>query len=378
MGKAGPLSSFSFEAAGAKTRVLVGEGAYAGLDRRLRAIAPGRWFLVTSKKIFKLHGDRILAGGAEGVLSKTPLFVPDGEKAKTWKVLGELLQELMRRGLRRDGGVVAFGGGTVGDVAGLAAALALRGVPIVQAPTTLLAACDSALGGKTAVDLPSGKNLAGAFHAPRLVVVDTATLGTLPLRAFRSGLAEVVKTSFLDAGFHRAMARLEMPLAAREFAAVAEAVRRSLAVKARAVSRDPFERTGERAALNLGHTVGHALETASGHRLQHGEAVSWGLLAALRLSVTRAGLAPAIADAMARRVLRLVSPPVPSPAAVRGTPDLLAGDKKADRAGFNAVLLAGPGRPLLVRVEKTELAGAFEEALGRYNSVGWVSPGFRA
>jgi 3-dehydroquinate synthase len=377
LGKARQLSSFSLVAAGARTDVVVGDGAYAGLGRRLAAIAPGRWFLITSKKIFKLHGDRILAGGAEGVLSKNPLFVPDGEAAKTWLVLGRLLQELMRRGLRRDGGVVALGGGTVGDVAGLAAALALRGVPIVQAPTTLLAACDSALGGKTAVDLPSGKNLAGAFHAPRLVVVDTSTLGTLPLRAFRSGLAEVVKTSFLDAGFHRAMARLETPLAAREVAAVTEAVRRSLAVKARAVSRDPFERTGERAALNLGHTVGHALETASGHRLAHGEAVAWGLLAALRLSVARAGLAPAIADALARRVLRLVSPPVPSPAAARGMPALLAGDKKADRAGLNAVLLAGPGRPMLVRVERAELAGAFEETLGRYNKVGWVSPGFR-
>ncbi|MDL2716408.1 MAG: 3-dehydroquinate synthase family protein [Acidobacteriota bacterium] len=369
---------FSFVAAGARTDVFVGEGAYAGLDKRLAAIAQGRWFLITSKKIFKLHGQLLLAGGAGRVLSKNPLFVPDGEAAKTWDVLGELLQELMRRGLRRDGGVVAFGGGTVGDVAGLAAALALRGVPVVQAPTTLLAACDSALGGKTAVDLPSGKNLVGAFHAPRLVVVDTAMLETLPLRAFRSGLAEVVKTSFLDAAFHRAMARLEVPLAAREPTAVAEAVRRSLAVKARAVGRDPFERTGERAALNLGHTVGHALETASGHRLQHGEAVAWGLLAALRLSVARAGLAPRTADALMQRVMRLVSPPVPSPAAVRGMPGLLMADKKADRAGLNAVLLAGPGRPMLVRVETAELARAFDEALGRYNRVGWVSPGFRA
>jgi 3-dehydroquinate synthetase len=149
-------------------------------------------------------------------------------------------------------------------------------------------------------------------------------------------------------------------------------------VKARAVSRDPFERTGERAVLNLGHTVGHALETASGHRLQHGEAVAWGLLAALRVSVARAGLAAETADALARRILRLVSPPVPSPAAVRGMPVLLAGDKKADRAGLNAVLLAGPGRPTLARVERAELAEAFEEALGRYNKVGWVLPGFRA
>ncbi len=378
MGRARPLSSFSFEAAGARTDVLVGPGALLSLGAHLGRIAPGRWFLITSKKIFRLHGSSLFAGGVERVLSKDPLFVPDGEAAKTWTVLGGLLEELMRCGLRRDGGIVALGGGTVGDVAGLAAALALRGVPVVQAPTTLLAAADSALGGKTAVDLSSGKNLVGAFHSPRLVVVDTRTLETLPLRAFRSGLAEVVKTSFLDAGFNRAMARLERPLASREAAAVTEAIRRSLVVKARAVARDPFERTGERAALNLGHTVGHALETASGHRLQHGEAVAWGLLAALRLSVARARLAPGVADALARRVMTLVLPPVPSAAAVRGMPDLLAGDKKADRAGLNAVLLAGPGGPMLVRVERAELAGAFEEALGRYNRVGWVSPGFHA
>lgn len=372
------LSFFSFEAAGARTDVVVGEGAYAGLEARLAAIAPGRWFLITSKKVFLLHGNLLSAGGAERVLSDKPLFVPDGEAAKTWGVLGRLLEELMRRGLRRDGGVVCLGGGTVGDVGGMAAALALRGVPVVQAPTTLLAACDSALGGKTAVDLPQGKNLAGAFHPARLVVVDTSTLSTLPPRAFRSGLAEVVKTSLLDARFHRAMARLEAPLAARDPAAVAEAVRRSLAVKARAVAADPFECTGERAALNLGHTVGHALETASKHRLQHGEAVAWGLLAALRLSVARAGLGPATADALARRVLRLVSPPCPSRAAICAMPDLLAGDKKADRAGLRAVLLTSPGRPSLVRVEREELTGAFEDALERYNRVGWVSPGFPA
>ena len=371
------LSSFSFVAAGARTEVLVGEGAYAGLDTRLRVLAPGRWFLISSKKVFLLHGGSLLAGGGER-LDPKPLFVPDGEAAKTWNVLGRLLEELVRRGLRRDGGVVALGGGTVGDVAGLAAALALRGVPVVQAPTTLLAASDSALGGKTAVDLPSGKNLAGAFHAARLVVVDTSTLETLRLRAYRSGLAEVVKTSMLDAGFHRAMARLEAPLSAREPAAVSEAVRRSLGVKARAVARDPFERTGERAALNLGHTVGHALETASGHRLEHGEAVAWGLLAALRLSVTRAGLPRGTAKALAGRVVRLVRAPRPSAAAVRGVSALLCADKKANRLGLRAVVLAGPGRAVLVSADATELLEAFEGVLARYNRVGWVLPGFPA
>ncbi len=362
-------SSFSFVAAGARTQVVVGEGALRDVDARLGRIAPGRWFLISSRKIFNLHGPKLFAGGVEN-LDPKPLFVPDGEAAKTWSVLGRLLEELVRRGLRRDGGIVALGGGTVGDVAGFAAALALRGVPVVQAPTTLLAASDSALGGKTAVDFPTGKNLAGAFHAPRLVVVDTSTLETLPTRAYRSGLAEVVKASMLDAGFHRAMARLEAPLAARAPAAVPEAVRRSLLVKSRAVADDPFERTGERAALNLGHTVGHALETASGHRLEHGEAVAWGLLAALRLSVTRAGLAPWMAEALSERVARLVSPPRPSAAAARAVPALLRADKKADRAGLRAVLLARPGRTVLARVEAGELVEAFEGALGSYNTVG--------
>jgi 3-dehydroquinate synthetase len=370
------ISAFSFAAAGARTQVVVGDGALGSLRARLGPIAPGRWFLITSKKIFQLHGPSLLAGG-KGNLDPKPLLVPDGEAAKTWAVLGGLLEELMGRGLRRDGGVVALGGGTVGDVAGLAAALALRGVPVVQVPTTLLAASDSALGGKTAVDLEAGKNLAGITHAPRLVLVDTSVLETLPDRAYRSGLAEVVKTSMLDAGFHRAMARLEAPLARRDSRAVAEAVRRSLRVKARAVARDPFERTGERATLNLGHTIGHALETASHHHLQHGEAVAWGLLAALTLSVTRAGLAPAVAGTMGSRVLRLVVPPRPSPAALRAFPALLPADKKADRKGLRAVLLARPGQVVLTRVEAGELREALASVLARYNTFGWVLPGFR-
>ena len=358
---------FSFIAAGARTDVIVGAGALGSLDARLADIAPGRWFLISSKKIFRLHGHLLLAGGAERVRSKEILFVPDGEAAKTWKVLGRLIEELVRRGLRRDGGVVALGGGTVGDVAGLAAALALRGVPVVQAPTTLLAASDSALGGKTAVDLPQGKNLAGAFHAPRLVVADTDVLATLPDRAFRSGLAEVVKTSMLEAAFHRAMARLEAPLAAHEPAAVAEAVFRSLRVKASVVAKDPFERTGRRAALNLGHTAGHALETASAHRLLHGEAVAWGLLAALRLSVARAGLDEDAANALAGRVRTLVRPPRPRDGEVRDARRFLASDKKADRLGLAAVLLVRPGLVRRVRVSAREVSAALEEACARYN-----------
>jgi 3-dehydroquinate synthase len=301
------------------------------------------------------------------MLEGPPIFVPDGEAAKTWDVLGCLLEELIRRGLRRDGGIVALGGGTVGDVAGLAASLALRGVALVQAPTTLLAAADSALGGKTAVDLPAGKNLAGTFHAPRLVVVEPAVLETLKSRDVRSGLAEVVKCSFLDARFDRAMTALETRLLGSKPDAVAEAAYRSLRLKARLVSDDPVETRGLRVFLNLGHTVGHALETASGRRLTHGEAVAWGLLTALEVSVRRAGLPSGTADRLACRVMALVKPPAPGPEALAGWRTHLRVDKKSDRSGLKVVLLRRPGRPVVARVTPRDVATGLNAVLGRYN-----------
>ena len=364
---ASPSGRFRFSAGGAWTEVVVGEGAFGILGSRLHGIAPGRWFVVSSRPVYRRHGAALLAGARSADLDPRPLLVPDGEAAKTWAVLGRLLSELSNRGLKRDGGLVALGGGTVGDVAGLAAALALRGVPVVQVPTTLLAAADSALGGKTAVDLPAGKNLAGAFHMPRLVAVEPGVLATLPPRAWRSGLAEVVKSALLSRTFYRAMPRLAPGLARRDPAAVAEAVRRSLAMKAAVVAADPFERRGRRYALNLGHTVGHALEAASGYGLTHGEAVAWGLLAALRISEARAGLAPRVAAAARSWVLELVRPPLPPPAARKRWMARLPADKKSDRAGLLAVLLAEPGRVALRRVTPRELAAAFSANLPSYN-----------
>ena len=364
---ASPSGRFRFRAGGVETEVVVGENAFGVLGKRLFGIAPGRWFVVSSRPVFRRHGAALLAGTRGADLDPRPLLVPDGEAAKTWTVLGRLLCELSERGLRRDGGIVALGGGTVGDVAGLAAALALRGVPVVQAPTTLLAAVDSALGGKTAVDLPAGKNLAGAFHMPRLVAVDTRVLATLPPRAWRSGLAEVVKSALLSPAFYRAMPRLVPGLARRDPAAVGEAVRRSLAMKASVVAADPFERRGRRFALNLGHTVGHALEAASGYRLTHGEAVAWGLLAALHLSESRAGLAPRVAGAARAWIGGLVRPPLPPRAARERWTTRLPADKKADRGGLVAVLLAEPGRVVRGRVTPRELAAAFSANLPSYN-----------
>ncbi|MBK9966099.1 MAG: iron-containing alcohol dehydrogenase [Holophagales bacterium] len=174
------LRTFRFAAAGVPCEVCVGAGALERLPGALGRIAPGRWLVVSSEPVLTAQGHRLSEAlrGTPG-LDPEPLLVPDGEAAKTWTVLGKLLSEMARRGLARDGGVVAFGGGTVGDVAGLAASLALRGVPVVQVPTTLLAAADSALGGKTAVNLPAGKNLAGTFHHPRFVCVDPRLLSSL-------------------------------------------------------------------------------------------------------------------------------------------------------------------------------------------------------
>ncbi len=297
-------------------------------------------------------------------LDPEPLLAPDGEAAKTWAVLGRLLSEVARRGLARDGGIVAFGGGTVGDVAGLAASLALRGVPVVQVPTTLLAAADSALGGKTAVNLPAGKNLAGTFHHPRLVCVDPGLLSSLSERDHRSGLAEVFKSALLSASFWRRLPSLVDGLASRQESALAEAVERSLRMKADVVSRDPDEALGLRHTLNLGHTVAHALEGASGYRLRHGEAVAWGLLASLRLSAARGFLPERTAARIEGLVRELLKPPPLSGAVRRGWPAFLGADKKRDLGGLRDVLLEGPGRPRLERVTAAELVASLPTDAG--------------
>jgi 3-dehydroquinate synthase len=231
-------------------------------------------------------------------------------------------------------------------------------------PTTLLAAADSALGGKTAVNLADGKNLAGTFHHPRLVCVDTRLLASLSERDHRSGLAEVVKSALLSASFWRRLPALAGGLAARDEDALAEAVDRSLRLKAAVVSRDPDEALGFRHFLNLGHTVAHALEAASAYRIRHGEAVSWGLLAALRLSTARGLLAPPTASRAAALVKELLSPPPLSRAIRAAWPSHLGSDKKKDLGGLRDVLLASPGQPRLERVTEAELVASLPDEGG--------------
>lgn len=290
---------------------MVGSGALAAAEERLGGWLDGRTvFVVTTPRVGALHGAR-LAWVDRRAARRVTLEVPDGEAAKTLEQAGRLWREMVAAGGKRDSRVVALGGGSVGDLAGFAAGCFLRGVEVVQAPTTLLAQVDAAIGGKTGIDLPEAKNAVGLFHHPAAVVADTDVLATLPRRELAAGLVEAVKMALvLDAElFERLESRLE-PLLAAEPEALAPAVAAAAAAKAAVVERDPAE-AGERRVLNLGHTLGHALESALGYRgLLHGEAVAYGLLFALRLAAPR-GLDPEVA-ARARGLLgRLGLPPLP-------------------------------------------------------------------
>lgn len=279
----------------AHSRVRIARGGLARLGAFVRATTGARRaVLVSDARVGRLYGAAAARSLARAGIAVDRVTVPAGEAAKRTRVLERVWESLAASGLGRDGAVVALGGGSVGDLAGFAAATWLRGVTWVGVPTTVLAQVDASVGGKTAVDLASGKNLVGAFHQPAGVLVDADTLATLPARQRRNGLAEVVKTGFaVDASlWHWLEARLDA-LADGEPAALAGAVKRSIAAKARVVQADEREREGGgRSALNFGHTLGHALEAALDYRVAHGEAVAVGMRAAAWLSVRVAGLKP--------------------------------------------------------------------------------------
>jgi 3-dehydroquinate synthase len=261
--------------------ILVAAGALATVGAELAKRRVGRKVvLVSDVGIARLHAAPVVRSLSEAGFDITHISVPDGEQAKRLDVARDLWDRLLDAGCDRTSTVVALGGGAVGDVAGFAAATYMRGMNLVQVPTTLLAQVDASIGGKTAIDHSRGKNLIGAFHQPRIVVVDPATLRTLPEREFRSGLAEVIKHGIvLDAGY---FADLEISIHAlldRDLATLERVVAGSCRLKARVVERDEQE-AELRWVLNYGHTVGHALEAATSfRRWSHGEAVSLGIAA---------------------------------------------------------------------------------------------------
>jgi 3-dehydroquinate synthase len=271
--------------------VLVGADIVDTLPERLaQAQVSGPLVFVSSPTVWNLHGRR-LARAIKG-RARDPILVPDGERSKNLQTVGRVYEALIARGADRSAVIVAVGGGVIGDLVGFAAATYLRGVPLVHVPTTLLAQVDSAIGGKVGVNHALGKNLIGAFHAPRAVITDPTLLATLPRREFRAGLYEVVKYGVIaDAGLFTRVLEDRDALFSFVPATLDEVVTRSSRIKADVVSRDERE-TGLRRILNFGHTVGHALEAATDYRrLRHGEAVAYGMIAAAEVGRLR-GITP--------------------------------------------------------------------------------------
>lgn len=262
--------------------VVVGSGAL----EQLKVLIGGRRqvHVVSQRAVMDAHGEALTHAVRDAQVEVTE--IDDGELAKSLEVVATLCRSFAASGLLRDDVVVAFGGGVVGDTAGFAAAVYHRGIDVVQVPTTLLAQVDAAIGGKTAVNLPEGKNLVGAFHQPIGVVADTSVLATLPDREYRSGLGEVAKYALMPEGREIAetMATHRAEVLARDGEVLTDLVAHCAAIKAAVVAADPHERTGVRARLNYGHTLAHALETVDTYSLSHGEAVAVGLVFAVHLA----------------------------------------------------------------------------------------------
>jgi 3-dehydroquinate synthase len=337
--------------------IAIGPGLMEDGERLAHTLRGRHALLVSDTNVAPLYADGIesVLRAARPGLALARYVMPAGEQEKTLARFGECLDALAALGATRDATVIALGGGVIGDLAGFAAACWMRGIDCVQLPTTLLAMVDSSVGGKTAVDLPAGKNLVGAFHPPRAVISDTAALRTLPERELRAGLAEVVKYgAIFDAHFLDWLGAHADALLGRDDAALTEAIARSCTFKADVVMRDPYEH-GHRALLNFGHTFGHAIEAEQGYAgatsdaLNHGEAVAVGMVLAARLSAAL-GMAPAADTARLQDLLSRFGLPTAIP------PGLDAGslltrmrlDKKADAKGLRFVLWEGAGSARVV------------------------------
>ena len=344
--------------------VWIGAGLLAD-HARWRAALRGRHALVISNTtVAPLYLPRIEAG-LHG-LRWSPFLLDDGEAHKTFANVGRALEALAELRATRDACVIALGGGVVGDLAGFSAACWMRGIDFIQMPTTLLAMVDSSVGGKTGVNLPAGKNLAGAFHQPRAVVADLDTLVTLPAREYRAGVAEVVKGAAIgDAAFFAWLEQLADALAARDPASVREAIARKLQYKAGVVARDETEQ-GERALLNLGHTFGHAIETA-GHytTVLHGEGVAIGMRLAAQLS-ERLGMSQPADSTRLQRLLEQLGLPTAIPPGMDAQQllALMRLDKKNSAGQLRLILWRGIGRAEIVAgVAEAEVLAVLKAAL---------------
>lgn len=319
------------------------------------ARVPARRFLVSNPTVWRFH-EPLFAG----ITPEEPILIPDGERHKNLQTIGRIYDALIRAHADRACAIVAIGGGVLGDTAGFAAATFLRGVPVVQVPTTLLAQVDSAIGGKVGVNHAQGKNLIGAFHPPALVVVDPTLLSTLPRREFRAGLYEVIKYGVIASRplFDRVAASLPA-LFKRDPDALMAIVTESCRIKASVVEQDERE-TGLRRTLNFGHTAGHALEAVTKYRrFRHGEAVGYGMLVAAAIAVARGSMSAPDRDALTALIAKMGPMPAVADLSVTETLEAIAHDKKVVAGQLHYVLPKTIGDcEVVADVTKDEIAAA--------------------
>jgi 3-dehydroquinate synthase len=278
-------------------RVLVGPGLLKEVGSRARKHLPCKTCAIVSDTNVAWHfADQVRQSLASAGFEPTLITIPAGEKSKTLKQAGAICDQMIAAGLDRQSFVIGLGGGVTGDITGFVAAIYHRGIPHIQIPTTLLAMVDSSIGGKTGVNTRDGKNLIGAIHHPSLVIDDVQVLKTLPRREFNQGFAEIIKHAVIaDARMFRTLGSWKPGKAP----ALERLIKRNIRLKSKIVAKDERDRTGERALLNFGHTVGHAIERAGEYRkFLHGEALSLGIIAACTISRKRAGLPPEQRDAI--------------------------------------------------------------------------------
>ena len=325
--------------------VHIGAVLLTGIGHLLPNTRSGRAIIVTNQVVAAHHLDPLQKGLELADIHHDVIVVPDGEAHKDWATLYDVHTRLLELKAERSTMLIALGGGVIGDLAGFAAATYQRGMPLVQIPTTLLAQVDSSVGGKTAVNHPLGKNMIGAFYQPSAVIIDSATLSTLPDREYASGLAEVVKYGAIRSP--ELFAWLEsnvLPLLSRDEATLAQAIHESCRIKAEIVAADERE-TGERALLNFGHTFGHAIEVGTGYGAWlHGEAVAAGMVLAAELSVRVTGM-PAAENRRLKQLLSRFGLPVRPPSLGDDRYlELMARDKKVEAGKLRLVLLEALGR----------------------------------
>ena len=351
-------------------QVHVGSGLLSSLGRRVRALAlhrSPRSFVITAPEIWKLWSTRLLASFPADALPQ-PLFLPAGESHKRLLAIERLAEQLARARADRDSLLIAFGGGIVGDITGFLAAIYMRGLDYLQVPTTLLAQVDSSVGGKTGVNLLAGKNLVGSFHHPLAVIADTDLLTTLPARELRAGLQESIKAGIIRSPklFNYLEANASSILEGNDPAhtrTLTHLITASVRIKAEVVDADEREH-GLRMILNFGHTLGHAIEAATGYKqLLHGEAIGWGMIAATRLAVTRGLLAPLDG----KRIEALIQTYGPLPAFSAYARELVAltgSDKKTRSGVLSFILPTDVGAVIPVRdITPSELSTAAESIL---------------